>query len=82
MANTVAYPDLALEKFIGIDSSEVPTAFIRLLEKKIGFSLGSRPATNEHNIQRRKERSFRSCLTKTNRRMVWLTTSYYKMERE
>ena len=34
MANTVAYPDLALEKFIGIDSSEDPTAFIRLLEKK------------------------------------------------
>ena len=33
MANTVAYPDLALEKFIGIDSSEDPTAFIRLLEK-------------------------------------------------
>ena len=51
MANTVAYPDLALEKFIGIDSSEDPTAFIRLLEKKIRFSLGSRPATNENNIQ-------------------------------
>ena len=34
MANTVAYPDLALEKFIGIDSSGGPTAFIRLLEKK------------------------------------------------
>ena len=51
MANTVAYPDLALEKFIGIDSSEDPTAFIRLLEKKISFSLGSRPATNENDIQ-------------------------------
>ena len=51
MANTVAYPDLALEKFIGIDSSEDPTAFIRLLEKKISFSLGSRHATNENNIQ-------------------------------
>ena len=51
MANTVAYPDLAIEKFIGIDSSEDPTAFIRLLEKKISFSLGSRPATNENNIQ-------------------------------
>ena len=34
MANTVAYPDLALEKFIVIDSSEDPTAFICLLEKK------------------------------------------------
>ena len=51
MANTIAYPDLALEKFIGIDSSEDPIAFIRFLEKKIGFSLGSRPATNEKNIQ-------------------------------
>ena len=51
MANTVAYPDLALQKFIGIDSSEDPTAFIRLLVKKISFSLGSRPATNENNIQ-------------------------------
>ena len=51
MANTVAYPDLALENFIGIDSSEDPTAFIRLLEKKISFSLGSRPATKENNIQ-------------------------------
>ena len=51
MANTVAYPDLALEKFIGIDSNEDPTAFIRLLEKKISFPLGSRHATNENNIQ-------------------------------
>ena len=51
MANTVAYPDLVLEKFIGINPSEDPTAFIRLLEKKISFSLGSRPATNENNIQ-------------------------------
>ena len=51
MANIVAYPDLALEKFIGIDSSENPTAFIRLLEKKISFSQGSRPATKENNIQ-------------------------------
>ena len=51
MANLVAYLDLALGKFIGIDSSEDPTAFIRLLEKKLSFSLGSRPAVNENNIQ-------------------------------
>ena len=50
-ANTVAYPDLPLEKFIRINSSEDPTAFIRLLEKKISFSIGSRPAVNENNIQ-------------------------------
>ena len=51
MVNSVAYPELALEKFIGIDSREDPTAFIRLLEKKISYSLGSRPATNENNTQ-------------------------------
>ena len=51
MAETVAYPDLVLENFIGIDSSEDPTAFIRLLEKEISFSLDSRPTTNENDIQ-------------------------------
>ena len=51
MANTVAYPDLALEKFSGIDSSEDPTAFIPLLEEKIRFSLGSRPALNKKNVK-------------------------------
>ena len=51
MANTVAYPDFALEKLFGIDSSEDPTAFIRLLENKTSFSLGSRPTTNENNNQ-------------------------------
>ena len=51
MANTVAYPDLALEKFIGIDSSEDPTAFIRLLEKRISFSLGNRPGANKNNVK-------------------------------
>ena len=51
MANTGAYPDLALEKFIGVDSSEDPPAFIRLLENKISFSLVKRPATIENNVQ-------------------------------
>ena len=32
MANSLAYPDLALKKLIGIESSEDTTAFIRLLE--------------------------------------------------
>ena len=49
MANSVAYPDLALEKFIGIDSSEDPTTFVHLIEKKLSFSLGSRPTVR--NIQ-------------------------------
>ena len=74
MANTVAYPTLALDKFIGIDSSEDPTAFIFLLETKISFSLGSRPAVNENNVRtvhdlRRKD-LLRRCLTRTNRGMV------------
>ena len=51
MTNTVAYPDLALEKLIGFDSSEDPTAFNRLLEKRISFSFSSKPAVNENNIQ-------------------------------
>ena len=51
MANTVAYPDLAPEKFIGNDSNEDPTAFIRLLEKQISFSLGSRHTANENGQQ-------------------------------
>ena len=51
MANTVPYPDLALEKITGIDSSEDPTAFIRFLEKKISLSSGSIPTTNGNNVQ-------------------------------
>ena len=51
MTNTVTYPNLEREKLIGIDSTEDPTAFICLLEKRIGFFLGSRAAANENNIQ-------------------------------
>ena len=43
MAQAVAYPDIALEKFTGLDSSEDAQAFIDLIERKIGFSLGLRP---------------------------------------
>ena len=50
MAIIVAYPDLALKKINGFDSSEETTAFNRLL-KTISFYLGSEPATNENNIQ-------------------------------
>ena len=73
MANAVAYPDLALEKFVGIDSSEDPTAFIRLLENKISSSLGSRPATIENNIQTvydDQRKALFGCLTRTSRRTV------------
>ena len=44
MANPVAYPDIALEKFTGLDPSEDATMFIDLIERKIEFSLGLRPA--------------------------------------
>ena len=44
MANIVAYPDLALEKFTGLDPSEDAQDFLNLINKKIDFSLGIRPA--------------------------------------
>ena len=48
MVNIVAYPDLALDKLIGSDSSEV---FIRLFEEKISFSSDNRPAKKENNVE-------------------------------
>ena len=44
MANVVAYPDLALEKFTGLDPNEDAKYFLNIVEKKIAFSLGTRPA--------------------------------------
>ena len=43
MANVVAYPDLALEKFTGLDPNEDARDFFDIVEKKIAFSLGTRP---------------------------------------
>ena len=51
MANAVTHQDLALEKFIEIDSSEDPTTFTHLLENNNSFPAGSRPATNENTTQ-------------------------------
>ena len=45
MANVVAYPGLALEKFIGLDPNEDARDFLDIVEKKIGFSIGTRPAS-------------------------------------
>ena len=45
MTNAIAYPDLALEKFTGLDSSEDALTF-NLTERKIGFCLGIRHATD------------------------------------
>ena len=37
----LAYPDLALDKFSGIDPDQDAEAFIRLIEWKINFALGT-----------------------------------------
>ena len=39
----LAYPDLALDKFSGTDPAQVAQAFIRLIECKINFALGTEP---------------------------------------
>ena len=41
-ANVVAYPDIALEKFTGLDPSEDAQEFFSLRQRKIQFSLGTR----------------------------------------
>ena len=39
----LAYPDLGLDKVSGIDPDQDAEAFIRLLECKINFALGTEP---------------------------------------
>ena len=39
----IAYPDLALDKFSGTDPDQDAEAFIRLIECKINFALGTEP---------------------------------------
>ena len=66
MANAhLAYPDLALDKFSGTEPDQDAEAFIRLIECKINFSLGTEP--HEANAQLviyqfRKKASFSSLL--------------------
>ena len=53
MANAhLVYPDLALDKFSGTDPDQDAEAFIRLIECKINFALGTEPdaAADEHVI--------------------------------
>ena len=53
MANAhLAYPDLALDKFSGTDPDQDAEAFVRLIECKINFALGTEPeaAADEHVI--------------------------------
>ena len=48
----LAYPDLALDKFSGTDPDQDAEAFVRLIECKINFALGTEPdaADAEHVI--------------------------------
>ena len=66
MANAhLAYPDLALDKFSGTDPDQDAEAFIRLIECKINYALGTEPevADLEHVIYLfRKKASFSSLL--------------------
>ena len=43
MANVTTYRDLALEKFTGLDPYDYARDFLDIVEKKIAFSLGTRP---------------------------------------
>ena len=48
MANAhLAYPDPALDKFSGTDPDQDAEAFIRLIECKINFALGTEPKAGE-----------------------------------
>ena len=64
MAQVVAFPDIALEKFTGLDSSEDAQTFIDLIERKIGFSLGLTPddADEQELFDHRRKQLFGSLL--------------------
>ena len=47
MANVVAYPDIALEKFTGLDPSEDAQEIFNLTQRKKQFSLGTRDPADE-----------------------------------
>ena len=45
MANThLAYPDLALDKFSGLDPDQDAEFFVQLIERKVNFALGDATA--------------------------------------
>ena len=65
MANVLAYPDLALEKFTGLHPNEDARNFLDVVEKKIAFSLGTRPAdagANQDAYDKRQRALFGSIL--------------------
>ena len=61
MAQVVAYSDIALEKFTGLDSSEDAQTIIDLIERKIRFSLGLGP-DDAHLFEHRRKQLFGSVL--------------------
>ena len=75
MANAhLAYPDLALDNFSGTDPEQDAEAFIRLIECKNNFALGTEPddADAEHVNYLFRKKSFIFLIAKrTNSRMVW-----------
>ena len=77
MANAhLAYPDLALDKLSGTDPDQDEEAFIRLIECKINFALGTEPdaAADEHVIYIfRKKALFSSLLRR--RAAEWYASS-------
>ena len=57
MVNIVAYPDISLEKFTGLDPSEDVADFLSLIERKSELSFGVRPvlgdARNDYDARRK-----------------------------
>ena len=65
MANIVAYPDISLEEYTGLDPSEDVTDFLSLIERKIEFLLGVRPGPGDaqNGYDARRKALFGSVLT-------------------
>ena len=64
MTNIVAYPDISLEKFTGLDPNEGVANFSSLIERKIEYSMGVRPGTGDaqNGYDARREALFGSVL--------------------
>ena len=70
----LAFPDLALDKFSGTDPDHDADAFIRLIECKINFALGTEPEAGELElvIYLFRKKNFIFLIVKRMRsRMVW-----------
>ena len=71
MAKIVAYPDISLEKFTGLDPSEDVADFLSLIERKIEFSLGLRPGAGDaQNAYDARRKAIIGCPKRTSSPMV------------